>query len=325
LDESERDVLAVRTGTETTKLLSARELVHETIQDIETIWNNKGKLTGISTGFVDLDKMTTGMNNGEYWVIAARPSIGKSSMAMNIAEHVAVDQKLPVGIFSLEMTARSLMKRMVCSRARVNIRSVNEGFLADRDFPKLTGAAGALASAPLHFDDTSDMTILQLRARARRMKQQHGIRLFIVDYLGLLSSPGKRQENRQVEVSEISKGLKNLGKELDVPILVLVQLNRDLEKRTGDEPRLSDIRESGSIEADADLVGLLYKPKEKESEDAETREESEAVATNLLIGKQRNGPTGKICFTFLKPFTRFESAAKVQSEDVPDYKAPHKD
>src|SRR6059058_2397053 len=179
---------------------------------------------------------------------------------MNIAESVAIDQKLPVGVFSLEMSASSLVLRMLCSRSRVNMRSVRDGFLAERDFPKLTGAAGKLANAPLFIDDTSGMSILQLRAKARRMWQQYGIKLFVIDYLQLLHSTARRADNRQQEIADISNGIKSLAKELKVPVIVLSQLNREVEKEKGRPPRLSDLRESGAIEQDADLVGLLYRP-----------------------------------------------------------------
>jgi replicative DNA helicase len=249
-------------------------------------------------------------------VIAARPSMGKTSLAMNIAEHVALELKLPVGVFSLEMTAPSLVLRMLCSRSRVNLRNIREGFLAERDFPKLTGAAGKLANAPLFIDDSAGLSILQLRAKARRMTQQYGIKLFVIDYLQLLHSTARRAENRQQEIADISNGIKALAKELKVPVVVLSQLNRELEKDKNRKPRLSDLRESGAIEQDADLVALLYKPSSGDDEDGGERDEQEAVAVNLLIAKQRNGPTGDVNLTFLKPYTRFESAAKISAEDV---------
>jgi replicative DNA helicase len=251
-------------------------------------------------------------------VVAARPSMGKTSLAMNIAEHVALEMKVPVGVFSLEMTADQLVLRMLCSRSRVNLRNVRDGFLAERDFPKLTGAAGKMASAPLFIDDSSGLSILQLRARARRMWQQSGIKLFVIDYLQLLHSTSRRAENRQQEISEISGGLKALAKELHVPVIVLSQLNRELEKRgPGERPRLSDLRESGAIEQDADLVGLLYREtKNKDGED-EVEVDQDAIPVKLYIAKQRNGPTGDVDLTFLKSYTRFESAAKVSAEDMP--------
>ena len=233
-----------------------RELIHTAISQIEARHTTPGLLVGLSTGFTDLDRLTSGLHAGEMVVIAARPSVGKTSLAMNIAEHVAVELRQPVGVFSLEMTAESLVMRLLCSLARVNLRAVREGFLATRDFPKLTGAAGRLSGAPLFIDDTSGLSILQLRAKARRLAQQHGIKLFVVDYLQLLHSTARRVDNRQQEIADISNGLKALAKELRVPVVVLSQLNRDVEKRgAGEAPRLSDLRESGAIEQDADLVG----------------------------------------------------------------------
>jgi replicative DNA helicase len=195
---------------------------------------------------------------------------------------------------------------------------VREGFLAERDFPKLTGSAGKLANAPLFIDDSSALSILQLRAKARRMSQQYGIKLFVVDYLQLLHSTARRAENRQQEIADISSGIKSLAKELNVPIIVLSQLNRELEREKNRKPRLSDLRESGAIEQDADVVGLLYKPSSGDDEESGNAAEEDAVPTNLLIAKQRNGPTGDVNLTFLKSYTRFESAAKVSDEDVPN-------
>ena len=234
-------------------------------------------------------------------------------------KHAAIDNRIPVGVFSLEMTSESLVLRMLCSRSRVNMRNVRDGFLAERDFPKLTGAAGKLANAPLFIDDSSGLSILQLRAKARRMHQQYGVKLFVIDYLQLLHSTARRAENRQQEIADISSGIKSLAKELDVPVIVLSQLNRELEKDKNRKPRLSDLRESGSIEQDADVVALLYKPSSDDDEGgASAPADDEAVPVNLLIAKQRNGPTGDVHLTFLKSYTRFESAAKVSDEDVPN-------
>jgi replicative DNA helicase len=320
LDEVERDVLRVSEERVEATSSSIKQLVHKAISTVEEFHARQGALSGVGTGYADLDKLTTGLHAGEMIVIAARPSMGKTSIALNIAEHVAIEEKLPVGVFSLEMTADSLVMRMLCSRARVNLRSVREGFLAERDFPRLTNAAGHLSNAPLFIDDTASLSILQFRARARRLWQQYGIKLFIVDYLQLLHSTSRRAENRQQEIADISGGIKALAKELNVPVLVLSQLNREPEKRErGAEPRLSDLRESGAIEQDADVVGLLYRPGKSGSDDEEAtgRDEQEAVPMNLLIAKQRNGPTGDVNLTFLRPFTRFESAAKVSDQDVP--------
>lgn len=319
MDDVERQILQISEARVEGGTMQMKELVHSAIGKIEKLHSDQGMLSGLPTGFQDLDKMTSGLHGGEMIVIAARPSVGKTSLAMNIAEHVAVDLRLPVGVFSLEMTAESLVMRLLCSRAHVNLRSVREGFLAERDFPKLTGAAGKLAGAPLYIDDTSGLSILQLRAKGRRMAQQHGIKLFVIDYLQLLHSTARRADNRQQEISDISNGVKALAKELNVPVIVLSQLNRDVEKRgAGEAPRLSDLRESGAIEQDADVVGLLYRDSKGKDDDDTGRDfDEEALPVKLYIAKQRNGPTGEVSLTFLKQFTRFESAAKISEDDVP--------
>jgi len=218
------------------------------------------------------------------------------------------------------MSADSLVLRMLCSRARVNLRDIREGFLADRDFPKLTSVAGKMAACPLFIDDTAGLSILQLRAKARRMHQQHGVKLFVIDYLQLLRSTAKRAENRQQEIADISQGIKALAKELKVPVIVLAQVNRESEKRgPGEKPKLSDLRESGSIEQDADFVGLLYRPKinTEGEEDGEQHSNREAEPINLLIAKQRNGPANEdVKLTFMKCYTRYESAARVDESDM---------
>ncbi len=318
MDEVERDILKISESRVQGETKTIKDLVKSAITQIEDFHNRQGMLTGVATGFTDLDKMTSGLHPGEMVVIAARPSMGKTSLAMNIAEHVAIDQKLPVGVFSLEMTSESLVLRMLCSRSRVNLRNIRDGFLAERDFPKLTGAAGKLAAAPLFIDDSPGLSILQMRAKARRMAQQHGIKLFVIDYLQLLHSTARRAENRQQEIADISSGIKSLAKELKVPVIVLSQLNREVEKDKKRKPQMSDLRESGSIEQDADVIALLYKPTSGDDEEggAPAGEDNDAVPVNLLIAKQRNGPTGDVNLTFLKSFTRFESAAKISDDDA---------
>lgn len=318
LDEVERDILQMSESRAEGGIEPVKSLVHKAIGQVENFFNRQGALGGLGTGFADLDRMTDGLHGGEMIVIAARPSMGKTSLAMCIAENVVLNSKLAVGVFSLEMTAESLVLRMLCSNARVNLRNIREGFMTESDFPKLTSSAGKMSSAPLFIDDTPGLSILQLRARARRMWQQHGVKLFVVDYLQLLHSTSRRaQENRQQEIAEISSGIKALAKELAVPVIVLAQLNRELEKDKSRKPRLSDLRESGAIEQDADLVGLLYKPSSDDEETAPVEEASDGIPVNLLIAKQRNGPTGDVHLTFLKPYTRFESAAKVSDDDIP--------
>jgi len=313
LDEVEQTIFAVGEDRFKGQMLSMKDQVMEAIESIEKLYERKGGITGISTGFVEFDRMTSGLHSSEMIVIAARPSMGKTALAMNIAEHVAINEKLPVGVFSLEMSGQQLVQRLLCSRARVNLQKVRDGFLGERDFPSLTAAASKLAEAKIFIDDSASLSILELRAKARRLKAQQDVKVLIVDYLQLLRSTSRRaQDNRQLEISEISAGLKGLAKELKIPIIVVAQLNRQPEQRLGGKPRLSDLRESGSIEQDADLVALLVRP-ELYEEDEEARVEKAGEA-ELIIAKQRNGPVGEIPLTFLKEFTRFETRARNVSE-----------
>jgi replicative DNA helicase len=320
LDEVEQRIFAVGEDRFKGQMLSMKEQVMSTLESIEKLFENKGAITGISTGFRDFDKLTSGLHGSEMIVIAARPSMGKTALAMNIAEHAAIETKLPVSIFSLEMSAQQLVQRMLCSRAHVNLTKTRDGFLAEADFSKLTHAASKLAEAKIFIDDTAGLSILELRAKARRLRAQQDVRLIIVDYLQLLRSTSRRaQDNRQLEISEISAGLKGLAKELKIPIIVVAQLNRNPEIRTGSGkgvPRLADLRESGSIEQDADLVGLLVR-EEYYADTDEEREELKGKA-QLIIAKQRNGPIGDVKLTFLNEFTRFvdRSDEEVQSEEA---------
>src|SRR5438128_3377699 len=276
LDEVEQRIFAVGEDRFKGQMLSMKEQVMSTLESIEKLFENKGAITGVSTGFRDLDKLTSGLHSSEMIVIAARPSMGKTALAMNIVEHAAIQLKLPVAIFSLEMSAQQLVQRMLCSRSRVNLAKTRDGFLAEADFPKLTHAASKLAEAKIFVDDSAGLTILELRAKARRLKAQQDVQLIIVDYLQLLRSTSRRaQDNRQLEISEISAGIKGLAKELKIPIIVVAQLNRQPEARSGGKPRLSDLRESGSIEQDADLVGLLVRPEIYEEDDS-SRDDDEA-------------------------------------------------
>jgi replicative DNA helicase len=313
LDEVEQRIFAVGEDRFKGQILSMKDQVMEAIDAIEKLYERKGGITGISTGFIEFDRMTSGLHPSEMIVIAARPSMGKTALAMNIVEHVAISQGLAVGVFSLEMSSQQLVQRLLCSRARVNLQKVRDGFLAERDFPSLTAAASKLADARIFIDDSAGLSILELRAKARRLKAQQDIQLIVVDYLQLLRSTTRRaQDNRQLEISEISAGLKGLAKELKIPVIVVAQLNRQPEQRLGGKPRLSDLRESGSIEQDADLVGLLVRPEIYE-EDEEARAEKAGEA-EFIIAKQRNGPVGEIPLTFLKEFTRFETRARNVSE-----------
>ncbi|MFM1768565.1 MAG: hypothetical protein RJA22_1094 [Verrucomicrobiota bacterium] len=316
VDEVQRDILQIAQDREDRGMARIKDLVSQSVAKIEEYYINRGQPTGLGTGFTDLDKMTTGLQPGDMVVIAARPSMGKTSLAMNIAEHVAVDLRLPVGVFSLEMTAQSLVMRLLCSRARINLRNVTSGFLSERDLPRIGGVAQTLAAAPLFIDDTSGLSILQLRAKARRMFQQFQIKLFVIDYLQLLHSSSRKADNRQQEIADISNGVKQLAKDLNVPVIVLAQLNREMEKEKNRKPRLSDLRESGSIEQDADLVAMLYR-EQRDDDEGGPSPDQDAVPVNLLIAKQRNGPTGDVPLTFFKSYTRFESAAKISGDDIP--------
>lgn len=311
LDEVETQIFEIAKDRYREKAADMRDQVMEAIHSIEALYANRGQAAEFSTGFSKFDEMTQGLHRGEMVVIAARPSMGKTAFAMNIAEHIAVDRKKPVAVFSLEMPTQQLVQRLLCSRAKVNLKKVRDGFLNERDFPALMSAAGKLAESKMFIDDTPGLSILELRAKARRLKSQHDIEGIFIDYLQLLRSTSRRaQDNRQLEIAEISSGLKALAKELNIPIVVLAQLNRNPEQRSGDSkgrPRLSDLRESGSIEQDADLVGLLVREEYYADSDDE-KQAAEGKAT-LIIAKQRNGPVGDVPLTFLKEYTRFENAA----------------
>lgn len=308
LNDAEEGILAIREGGRTSKTIRGpKDGVVEAVAKIEELYSSRGTITGLATGFADIDKETDGLHGGEMIVIAARPSMGKTALAMNMADYLAVDLKKPVLVFSLEMSYGQLMQRALCSRARVNLRRVREGFLSERDFPALQRAASEIAESKLFIDDTAGLNIQELRAKARRFKRSHGIQAIFIDYLQLLHGTSKRaQENRQQEVSEVSSGLKELAKELDIPIVVLAQLSRKADDR--ERPVLSDLRESGAIEQDADLVGFLIREEYYATTDEE-RHESAGKAT-FYIAKQRNGDIGPIQLTFLKEFTRFETRAR---------------
>lgn len=305
-----------------TGVRSAKQLVPLSIETMERIYLKQESVTGLSTGFPELDKMTLGLHPGEVSIIAARPSTGKSSIAMNIAEHVTVNLNQPVGVFSLEMPAEQLMLRIISCRAKVNLRTVMAGEMQAADFPKLSTAAAQLVKAPLYIDDSRGLSILQAKAKARQMVQQHGIKLFIFDYLQLMHSTNHRAHNREQEVGDVSQGIHDLAGELSVPVILLSQLNREVERHGSRRPRLSDLRETGRAEQDADFVGMLYRTTEQ-SEDDYWLNKSEAVPVNLLIAKQRNGPTGEIPLVFFRSYTRFESAAtQNQKNDDPTENYP---
>src|SRR5215472_6494870 len=297
LDDAEREIFAITGEQVKTDVTPAKDLVMAAIEQIEKLYENRGSVTGLPTGFIELDRMTSGLHPAEMVVIAARPSMGKTALAMNIAEHVAINVGKPVAVFSLEMSSEQLVLRLLCSRAKVDLQKVRNGFLSERDFPNLTTAASHVAGANLFIDDTPGLSISELRAKARRLKANNKIELLVIDYLQLLRATTRRaQDNRQLEISEISGGIKALAKELEIPVIVVAQLNRQPDARakgdTPGRPRLSDLRESGSIEQDADVVGLLVRP-EYYATDEEEKERSAGEA-ELIIAKQRNGPTGEV-------------------------------
>ncbi len=310
LDDVEREIFTIGETRFRKSAPGMREEVFTALENIEKMYQQRGRISGLATGFTVFDQMTDGLHSGEMIIVAARPSMGKTALAMNIVEHVALDleEPKPVGVFSLEMSTQQLVQRMLCSRARVNMKKIRSGMLARAEHSKLNDAAAALSECQVFIDDTPSLSILELRAKARRMRDRHRIELIAIDYLQLCRSTTRRgQENRQIEISEISSGIKALAKELEIPIIVLAQLNRQPEARGGGKPRMSDLRESGSLEQDADLVALLVRP--EVYEDDEENKADLAGKAELIIAKQRNGPIGEVPLTFIKEYTRFENAA----------------
>jgi replicative DNA helicase len=289
-----------------------RDIVRSSFGSIEELLERGRHVTGVGTGFEDLNSMTSGLQPGELVVVAARPSLGKTALALNIAAHAAIEDRKKVGFFSLEMSKESLVMRLLCSEAKTDSHRLRSGFSNRDDWKKLTQALGRLGDAPLFIEDTPALSIMQIRAKARRLKMEKGLDLMIVDYLQLVSGQG-RFENRTQEVSYISRGLKSLAKELKVPVLALSQLSRAPEQRPGQRPQLSDLRESGSIEQDADVVIFLFRErKAAEESDGEGEVDRRGVEMKLIIGKQRNGPTGDIPIVFMRPYAKFESMDRSQ-------------
>ncbi len=308
IDEAEKVIFAVGQMRFARKLTNTKEIVKGAINILEDMFTNRGKMRGLSTGLVDLDLYYRGLKAGEMHVVAGRPSMGKTSLAMQIAEVVALDQRVPVGVFSLEMTAESLVLRMIAARAGIDLRQVERGFFTEKDQFNLAESAKKIAGAPIYFEDESGISILNLRSKARRMVQLYGIKLIVIDYLQLLHSDNRKCESRQQEVADISNGIKNMAKELGIPVIVICQLNRDIEKRAG-PPKMSDLRESGAIEQDADSISILWKDKDDDAPSTEA-EARLPVKVTLSILKQRNGPTGDIELMFKKQITRFFNIEK---------------
>jgi len=307
LERAQQLILEVAEDRPRPGFFSMQELVRDSFRMVEELYERKLPITGIPTGFRELDELTSGLHNSDLIIIAARPSMGKTSFSLNIATHVAIKERIPVAIFSLETSKEQLVLRMLCSEAKVDSHRLRSGFLRESDWPRLTRACGLLAEAPIFVDDTPGISVLEMRAKTRQIKREFGLGLIIVDYLQLMRGRG-RAESRQQEISEISRSLKGLARELDVPLIALSQLSRAVEHRVDRRPILADLRESGAIEQDADLVAFIYRPEVYKREE-ELTEDEEGVA-EIIIGKQRNGPVGTVKLAFLKKYTRFENLAR---------------
>ena len=307
LDEAESRIFLVSQQQTKDGFTRIKELLWPTMERIEALQRGGKTVTGVASGFNDLDEMTSGFQPAELIIVAARPSMGKTAFTLNVAQHAAIEHNVPVAFFSLEMSKESLVQRMLTSEARIDAQRLRKGQLRDDDFPRLARAAGILSSAPVWIDDTPGLTLLEMRSKARRLKADAGIGLVVVDYLQLMQGPAN-SESRQQEVSQISRGLKALAKELNVPVIALSQLSRAPEQRTGENkrPQLSDLRESGAIEQDADLIMFLYR---QEFYDGPTDKDGNSLEgkAEVIVGKQRNGPTGLVNLFFHKQYTRFES------------------
>lgn len=275
-------------------------ILTQTVDRIDQLYRAQGSITGVATGFSDFDDKTSGLQPSDLIIIAGRPSMGKTTLAINMAENAAVGHKVPVAIFSMEMPGTQLSMRMMASLGRINSHRLRTGKLDDEDWPRLTSAMTLLSEAPIFIDDTPALTPMELRARARRIKREHGLGLIVIDYLQLMQS-SEATENRATEISSITRALKGMAKELNVPVIALSQLNRSLEQRTDKRPVMSDLRESGAIEQDADVIVFIYRD-EVYNEDSPQKGTAE-----IIIGKQRNGPIGKVTMTFLGEYTKFEN------------------
>ncbi|HVT35198.1 MAG TPA: replicative DNA helicase [Nevskiaceae bacterium] len=304
LDQAEQKIFALREGDKKSKAqyFEMPPLMDQLEKQLEVLSNSTGGLGGLETGFVDFDKKTGGLRAGDLIIIAGRPGMGKTSLAMNIAENVAIDKKLPAAVFSMEMSAEQLAMRVISSFGRVDQQNLRTGQLTDMDWSRLSSAIGLVREAPLYIDETGALSPLELRARARRIAARHGLSLIVIDYIQLMQVPGS--ENRTNEISEISRNLKALAKELSCPIIALSQLNRGVESRDNKRPRMSDLRESGGIEQDADLVVFVYR------DEYYNENSTERGVAEIIIGKQRNGPTGTVKTAFHGQYTRFDNLAQ---------------
>jgi replicative DNA helicase len=313
LDEAERAIFNITQGNFQEDFIRIKNLIHSSIETAEEMYKNKKLVTGVPTGFLDFDEKTSGLQKGELIIVAGRPSTGKTSFALNLAANAAIKEKIPVGIFSLEMSKEQLVQRLLCSEGKVNLHKLRTGWLSESAFSRLAMGAGSLSEAPIFIDDSVNISVLELRAKARRLQSKENIKLILIDYLQLMQGRS-RVESRQQEISEISRSLKGLAKELNVPVVAISQLSREVEKRGDDaRPKLSDLRESGAIEQDADLVAFIYRKLKIRELDSD----EESRSAEIIIGKQRNGPIGTVKVAFLPEYTAFEnvSTRKDESDD----------
>ncbi|MDE3153738.1 MAG: replicative DNA helicase [Acidobacteriota bacterium] len=302
LDRAEREIFSIAEGRVRQGFVSMRSLAEASFETIEQLHANRELVTGVPTGFTDLDEMTSGLQPADLVIIAARPSMGKTALALNMAQHVGTKTDRTAAVFSLEMSKEQLFLRMLTSEARIDAHRLRSGFLGERDWGKLATAIATLSEAKIFIDDTPGVGVLEMRAKCRRLMAEHDLHLVIIDYIQLMQGRG-RFENRTLELASISRSLKGLAKELNVPIIVLSQLSRAPESRSDHRPQLSDLRESGALEQDADVVLFIYR-----AEKYADAEEEQGTA-EIIVGKQRNGPTGTVKLAFLKEFTRFENLA----------------
>lgn len=313
LDRAEKSIFEISENRTRPSYFPVRDILKDTFKSIEKLYERKELITGVPTGYHDLDKMTAGLQPSDLVIVAGRPSMGKTAFALNLIEYATAhaDNPVPAVIFSLEMSKEQLVQRMLCSLAKVDAGRLRTGHLGESDWPKLTMAAGQLNETELYIDDTPAISVLELRSKARRLKAEHGLGLIIVDYLQLMR--GSNPESRQQEISEISRSLKALAKELELPVVALSQLNRSLESRTDKRPMMADLRESGAIEQDADVIMFVYR-EAVYCEDCRSREKTcekgHDKDAEIIIGKQRNGPIGTVHLTFRGEFTRFENQAR---------------
>lgn len=298
LEEAERLIIEISQKKSKEGFVTIRSILLKTFDKIEYLYANKGNLTGVPSHFRELDRITSGWQSSDLVIIAARPSMGKTALVLNMAQNAAVKSKVPIALFSLEMSKEQLVQRMLCSEAMVDQQRVRTGELLDTDWPKLTQAVGPLSDAPIFIDDTVGISLAELRSKARRLKMEHGLGIIIIDYLQLMTV-GKKMESRQQEVAQISRGLKGVARELGVPVIALSQLNRGVEQRQDKRPIMSDLLESGSIEADADVISFIYR-----DEYYHPDSEKKGIA-EIIIAKHRNGPVGTIELGYLKEFTKF--------------------